>query len=275
MLEDLGYGNAMYWSGPEAPIHALWNAITMPALVLRARQEIMPGFGSILAAAEAERFAAAVPSARVAEIDANHYTITTHEIPSPPSVRSCARADPRAKSPRRSPDRRTCLVPSAWWLAALTRGLRRRSWREPGGYLLDFVAAMAWSTVSWMPKTFVSPVILKIFSIRSCVQTRSREPSCARTRFRPPTSTPEAGGVEELDLLQVDDELVVVLVDQIDEQLTEPRRRVDIDLALDVDDLDAVLVVVTQLQIHKSSSAMHGVVATSLPGGGLQRSARA
>ena len=79
VLEDLGYGEAMYWSGPDAPIHALWNAITMPALVLRARREIMPGFGSILPAAEAERFAAAVPSARVAEIDANHYTITTHD----------------------------------------------------------------------------------------------------------------------------------------------------------------------------------------------------
>ena len=32
--------------------------------------------------------------------------------------------------------------------------------------------------------------ILKIFRIRSCVQTRASEPSCARTRFRPPTSTP-------------------------------------------------------------------------------------
>ena len=39
----------------------------------------MPGFGSILPAAEAERFAAAVPSARVADIDANHFTITTHD----------------------------------------------------------------------------------------------------------------------------------------------------------------------------------------------------
>jgi pimeloyl-ACP methyl ester carboxylesterase len=79
VLEDLGYGNAMYWSDPDAPIHALWDAITMPALVLRARQEILPGFGSILPAAEAERFAAAVPSARVADIDANHFTITTHD----------------------------------------------------------------------------------------------------------------------------------------------------------------------------------------------------
>jgi pimeloyl-ACP methyl ester carboxylesterase len=79
VLEDLGYGDAMYWSGPEAPIHALWDAVTMPTLVLRARQEIMPGFGSILPAAEAQLFAAAVPSARVAEIDANHFTITTHD----------------------------------------------------------------------------------------------------------------------------------------------------------------------------------------------------
>ena len=79
VLEDLGYGNAMYWPGPDAPVHALWTAITMPVLVLRARQEIMPGFGFILPAVEAERFAAAVPSARVVEIDANHYTITTHD----------------------------------------------------------------------------------------------------------------------------------------------------------------------------------------------------
>jgi pimeloyl-ACP methyl ester carboxylesterase len=79
VLEDLGYGEAMYWPGPDAPIHALWKAITMPALVLRARHEIMPGFGFILPAAEAGRFAAAVPSAHVTEIDANHYTITTHD----------------------------------------------------------------------------------------------------------------------------------------------------------------------------------------------------
>jgi 3-oxoadipate enol-lactonase len=79
VLEDLGYGNAMYWPDPDPPVHALWDAVTMPALVLRARQEILPGFGFILPATEAQRFAAAVPSARVAEIDANHYTITTHD----------------------------------------------------------------------------------------------------------------------------------------------------------------------------------------------------
>ena len=79
VLEDLGYGSAMYWSGPEAPIHALWDAVTMPTLVLYAREEILPGFGFILPAAEAKRFAAAVPSAHLVEIEANHFTITTHD----------------------------------------------------------------------------------------------------------------------------------------------------------------------------------------------------
>jgi pimeloyl-ACP methyl ester carboxylesterase len=79
VLEDLGYGAAMYWPDVDAPIHLLWGAITMPVLVLRAQQEILPGFGFILPAAEAARFAATVPSARVVNIDANHYTITTHD----------------------------------------------------------------------------------------------------------------------------------------------------------------------------------------------------
>ena len=42
----------------------------------------------------------------------------------------------------------------------------------------------------------------------------------------------------------------------------------DIDLALDVDDLDAVPDMVTQLQIHTSSSAMPGVISTSRPANG-------
>ena len=55
------------------------TAVTVPALVLRAAREVLPGFGFILPAAEAERFVAAVPSAVMAEVDANHYTITTHD----------------------------------------------------------------------------------------------------------------------------------------------------------------------------------------------------
>src|SRR5215468_6450440 len=56
-----------------------------------------------------------------------------------------------------------------------------------------------------------------------------------------PDQHPEAGGVEEPDPAQVDDELVAALADQVDEQLPQPRRGIHIDLALHVDDLDAVL----------------------------------
>ena len=124
---------------------------------------------------------------------------------------------------------------------------------------------MAWSTVVWMPKTLVSPVIRKIFSIRSCMQNQVQRAVVRPHPLETSYQHPEAGGVEELNLVHVDDELVVVLAGQIDEELTEPRRGIDIDLAFDVDDLDAVLVVVTQLQIHKSSSAMHGVISTPIP----------
>ena len=79
VLEDLGYGNAMFWSFDEPPIHALWQSITMPSLVLRARQEIMPGFGYIVPKSESDRFAREVPGSQVVEIDANHYTINMHE----------------------------------------------------------------------------------------------------------------------------------------------------------------------------------------------------
>src|SRR6267378_7915654 len=39
-----------------------------------------------------------------------------------------------------------------------------------------------------------------------------------------PDQHPEAGGVEEPDLVQVDDELVAARADQVDEQLPQPRR---------------------------------------------------
>lgn len=78
VLEDTGYGEAMYWSDPEPPVHALWPHLTMPVLVLRAVQEIMPGFGHILPEEESALFLERVPHSRVVEIDANHYTINMH-----------------------------------------------------------------------------------------------------------------------------------------------------------------------------------------------------
>src|ERR1035438_1170966 len=78
--------------------------------------------------------------------------------------------------------------------------------------------------------------------------------------LEPADEHPEAGRVKELDLLHVHHELVVPVVDELDEKLAQARRRVDVDLALHVDDFNPVLGVVVQLQIHKSSSAITAVV---------------
>ena len=78
VLEDTGYGDAMYWSAVEPPIHALWRSLTMPVLVLRATGEIVAGSGHILPREECDRFLRAVPGSRVVEIDANHYSINMH-----------------------------------------------------------------------------------------------------------------------------------------------------------------------------------------------------
>src|SRR5512146_2437345 len=105
-----------------------------------------------------------------------------------------------------------------------------------------------------MPKTFVSSVILKIFRICSWVQTRSSEPSGGRTRFRPPASTPRPAEPGNPGLVQVDDGPAAGLGGQVGEQLTRPRRGAGTSLALDGDDLDAVLAVVTWPQLRTSSS---------------------
>jgi hypothetical protein len=94
----------------------------LPALALRARREIMPGFRFILPAAEAERLATAVPSARVTEMDANHYAITTHDDPIA-AIGAFLRTSwrPGARPPRRPPDRRAFAVRPARWLAGTSR----------------------------------------------------------------------------------------------------------------------------------------------------------
>src|SRR5215467_1690630 len=66
----------------------------------------------------------------------------------------------------------------------------------------------------------------------------------------------QAGGVEELHLLHVHHQLVVTTIHQIDKKLTQPRGGIDIDLALDIDDLDPIRRVMLQLQVHKTSRAM-------------------
>lgn len=71
VLEDATYGE-------EHDPRTLWSNLTMPTLLLRATQELFEGAGFIVPAAERDAFLAAVPSARLVEVDANHYGINTH-----------------------------------------------------------------------------------------------------------------------------------------------------------------------------------------------------
>jgi pimeloyl-ACP methyl ester carboxylesterase len=112
VLEDLGYGNAMYWPGPEAPVHALWDAVTISALVLRAQREILPGSGS---SCPPRRCSGSRRRYRRRAWRRSTPTTTRSRrttIPSPPSAHSCARADvPWPASATRS--RRSAGVESA------------------------------------------------------------------------------------------------------------------------------------------------------------------
>ena len=56
-----------------------WPALRMPTLLLRAARELLPGKGFVVGADLRESFRAAVPSSRVAEVDANHYGVMAHE----------------------------------------------------------------------------------------------------------------------------------------------------------------------------------------------------
>ena len=79
VMEDAAFGAGALAFDDDAAIYQLWKYVTMPALLLRASQEILPGFGHIVQEADARRFAAEVPGAKVVEIDANHYGIATSE----------------------------------------------------------------------------------------------------------------------------------------------------------------------------------------------------
>jgi pimeloyl-ACP methyl ester carboxylesterase len=72
VLEDSAYGAS------HDP-YALWPMLTMPVLLVYAQREIMPGMGHIVCAADRERFTREVPTATVADVDANHYTVATSD----------------------------------------------------------------------------------------------------------------------------------------------------------------------------------------------------
>lgn len=58
--------------------YALWPSLTMPVLLVRAAREIMPGLGYIVTVEDNERFPAEVNSARVVNVDTNHYNAGYH-----------------------------------------------------------------------------------------------------------------------------------------------------------------------------------------------------
>ena len=72
VLEDAVYGGAH-------DARELWPLLRMPTLLVRASQPLLPGTGFVVGAALRDSFLAAVPSAQVAEVDANHYGVMAHE----------------------------------------------------------------------------------------------------------------------------------------------------------------------------------------------------
>ena len=58
--------------------YGLWKSVTVPSLVIRAGQPIMPGLGYILNEADRDRFLAEVPGSTSIDVDANHYVVGMH-----------------------------------------------------------------------------------------------------------------------------------------------------------------------------------------------------
>ncbi|MHB8681454.1 MAG: alpha/beta fold hydrolase [Acidimicrobiales bacterium] len=71
-FEDEGYRKEHF-------SYDLWDAVQMPALLLRAVNSIPRSEGYILNQADAELFRRTVPYGRVVEIDAHHYTVGMHD----------------------------------------------------------------------------------------------------------------------------------------------------------------------------------------------------
>lgn len=68
VLEDAAYG-----AGQDP--YELWPALSMPALLVRAAQPILPDLGFVVSEEDRDRFKAEVPGAQVVEVDCNHYCI--------------------------------------------------------------------------------------------------------------------------------------------------------------------------------------------------------
>jgi pimeloyl-ACP methyl ester carboxylesterase len=69
--------DVLYGAGQDAKL--FWPRLSMPTLLLRAAQPLLPGTGFIVGSALRDDFLAAVPSAQAVEVDANHYGVMAHQ----------------------------------------------------------------------------------------------------------------------------------------------------------------------------------------------------
>ena len=60
-------------------VRDLWKYATMPVLLVRAGEELLPGAGHIAMQEDVDALLREVPGSRLVEIDANHYGIVIHE----------------------------------------------------------------------------------------------------------------------------------------------------------------------------------------------------
>ena len=71
VIEDMVYG-----AGHDA--RQFWPGLRLPTLLVRASRPLPPTNGFVVGAALRDAFLSAVPSAEVAEVDANHYGVMAH-----------------------------------------------------------------------------------------------------------------------------------------------------------------------------------------------------
>lgn len=68
--------DVLYGAGQDAKL--FWPQLSMPTLLVRAAQPLLPGTGFVVGAVLRDAFLAAVPSAQAVEVDANHYGVMAH-----------------------------------------------------------------------------------------------------------------------------------------------------------------------------------------------------
>ena len=80
VLEDSAFGAGAMAFGDDAAIYSLWSHLTIPVLLVRALREILPGYGQLITERDRDLFLERTPTARVVEVDANHYSVITSDV---------------------------------------------------------------------------------------------------------------------------------------------------------------------------------------------------